>query len=363
MENRPTIQTIADRAGVSKTTVHNALHGKGRIAEERRQEILRIAKELGYRPDGLGRALATRRSMILSVILVGLQDTWPWQGPLLEGMEAAGAEVDYGLLLSSSGDSPEQERELMQRCVDRAVDGLILLPVEQNPNRDYIEQLVRQGLPVVLIGREIEGLDLDFVATDYRHGGKLVGQHLIGLGYQKIGYVGPVRPVDRPIRRIWAKQRLAGLNDALTEAGMPPATLLAPNTEQPLEWPDLGRQAVSDYLAAGGSVDAIFAFNDPIALSVMDGLKQAGLEVPGDVAVVGFDNLDIGAYHDLPLTSIEQPMHEVGTTAVELLIDRLEGGDDNRPTQRILKPPRLVVRESCGAKVRENVARCVEANL
>lgn len=337
------METIAQKLGVSRTTVHRALTNTGGISAGTRRRVSQMAEELGYRPNLLARGLRLQCSGFIGVVVTVL--TSSFYAHVLEGIESTVRQKGGSLLLACSYARPDAERELVELFLEKAIDGLIVLPSDPEANRDYFSGLAAEGIPLVFVDRLMPGVDVDSVATDNLLGGYLAGCHLVQLGRKKIAFVATV---SQERRTTSVQARLNGCNRALEESGREPATVLGPKVRDMLPEQRFAYEAVSEYLGSGGELDGVFAAHDGLAAGAMEALKEAGRQVPEEVAVVGFDDQDISAYLQPPLTTIRQPMRQIGEEACQLLFRRLAEDDGSPPRQRVSLKPTLIVRESCG---------------
>lgn len=336
---------LAKLLGVSKTTVHYAIRNTGRLSEETRKRVLKLVASTGYRPDGLARSFRRRRSETLGVVLASLTNSF--HSHLLEGVETTAREHGHTMLVACSHGRSEAERELVEVFLEKGVDGLIVVPADPIQNRSFYAGLIEQGTQVVFVDREIPGLKGELVSTDHEKGGYLEAQHLVELGRQRLVCVATRSPRHRSTS---VQERLRGIDSALREAGLKPAIVLGNDAPDFSVHEEYGYGVMRDYLAQGKrSFDAVCAVHDGLAYGVIRALTEAGLRVPKDVAVVGFDDQDPSAYFQPPLTTVRQPMREIGREAGRLLFRRLNTPETTPARQRIVLEPTLVVRESSGA--------------
>ncbi len=337
---------IARRAGVSKTTVYRALSGQGRIGEQTRRRVLDIAEEAGYRPNRLARGLRRARTGLIGVVVPGIEGQF--YARLLEGIEKALQDVDHRVLLTVS--RGEQEYELVESLLDMQVDGLIVASETDSP--DFYERLLRQRVPIVFIDREVPGLHADLVATDHFAGGVLLAEHLRDKGYRKPAFLS-VTDRPRPIGSI--EDRWCGFRSVFRNACLlhhpfiGSVRRLLPDEMVEIQaetFSELCLQALRGALEPLDSFpfDCVFAQYDHFALAMIHLLKAHGFRVPQDVGVVGFDDHDFTEYTEPPLTTIRQPLREIGMQAARRLLRRLEEPD--LPAAALRLPPRLVARRS-----------------
>ncbi len=344
--NRPRadMDMIAREVGVSKTTVYRALHNKGRIHPQTREHILRVAQELGYRPNLVARSLRIQKTSTIGLVVIGL--TGSFYSHILEGVDGVAQANQYGVLLACSYGYPDREREIIQMLLDKRVDGLIVAPADPEENRDFYEELLALQVPVVLIDRYIPSLPIDFVATNNELGGYLATRHLLQLGRRQIVFVSNG---SRERRATSVVGRFAGYQRALAECDICQTIELGPGLPDILPEEEYAYNAVSHYLDQGGTMDGVFAVNDDVAYGAIRALQSRGLRVPDDVSVVGFDNQDTARFFLPPLTTVAQPMREIGQQAASLLLERIHKGRST-PQQQVLLVPQLVVRQSCGVQ-------------
>jgi LacI family transcriptional regulator len=337
------MDAIARSIGVSKTTVHYALHNTGRISRPLRKRILDLATKLNYRPNLLARSLRSRRTATIGVVTVYLSSTY--HAKVVEGIEDAARCAGRSILLACSYADPERERNAVQLLIDKGVDGLIVAPAASEANAEYYRQLVADGIAIVFVDRRIPKLKVASVATDNVTAAHMVGEHLLRLGRRRFGIMLPALHGERPTS---VTGRVEGFNRALREAGIPPATEMGPET---LDNTSEGAYHAMQRVLAdkGAEFDAVFATNDVLAFGSIRALVERGLSVPGDIAVVGVDDHESAAFFQPALTTIRQPMREIGVEATRLLLRQIEEPESALP-QQILLEPTLIVRRSCGTK-------------
>ena len=267
------MDTIAAHLGVSKTTVHYAIRNTGRLGAETRKRVLKLVQALGYRPDGLARSFRRRRTDTLGVVMVMLNNSM--HARTLEGLESVARAQGYAILVTCSHGSPQVEREMVEVLLEKGVDGIVVTPTDPVENRDYYRALIERGVRLVLVDREIPGLNVDCVFTDNEAGGRLEAEHLVSLGRRKLLYLA-TRPPQR--RSTAVRKRLRGVNRALKEAKLRPATVLATN---PPDWAGHEHHVydvMRAYLKhATGRFDAVCAAHDDMAYGAIRALTEAHL--------------------------------------------------------------------------------------
>jgi LacI family transcriptional regulator len=328
------MKRIAGELGVSITTVSKVLNNRADISPATRSRVLAKVEELGYQRNAVARSLSLRRTHTLGIVIPDLMHSFFVE--VIAGIEPVASVRGYGLLLCSSGEDPRKERAELELLRGRQVD--VLASANASGNGDLLKQLTRQGTSLVMIDRDDHpGVKCHRVLTDDRRVGELATAHLLDLGRRAIAHIaGP------PI--VHAKRRERGWREALAAQGITPIdNWLAPGGFMEGD----GYRAMKRLLTVKPRIDAVFAANDPAAIGAMKAIWETGLRVPEDIAVVGVGDIALGDLLRVPLTTVGWSRHDQGRHAAELLLDGLDRDED--PPQRIIIPPRLIVRESSGA--------------
>lgn len=328
---RPTINDIAKRVGLSKASVSRALNGKQDVDPETRKRVLKLAAQIGYVPSAHARALSNGRSNCLGLLVPTL--TWPWILEVLRGVAEEIERSGYSLILYTTAEGETSEREFMSQVVPAgAVDGLALvIPLGM---LESIERLAKGGLPIVVVDDRGHYPDLPTVATTNIEGGRSATRHLIQRGRQRIAMLNG--PHDFGCNR----ERLEGYKSALKEADLRFDSRRVTDSD----FKEVGgASAMTRLLEADPELDAVFAANDLMAFGAMRVLRESGRRVPEDVAVVGFDDLPASAMTHPPLTTVRQPLYEMGRTAASMVMAAVRG---EPIAKRVELPTSLVVRES-----------------
>lgn len=330
---RSTIRDVAARANVSVTTASRALNGTGRMSEETRERVRAAAAELDYRPNSIARGLVQQRSFTLGLLT---NDTYGrFTLPLASGLSSAMADRGVSVFLSAGEYEPESLTLNLRAMEEKRVDGLII--TGKRIDRGLPIDLPPLGMPVVYVYAAAPEGAVSFVPDD-ENAARAAVRHLIGLGRSRIAHI--TGPEDFKAARL----RESGWRSALREAGLAPhgPAVFSAWTEAH------GFQTAHAMIDAGGVPDAIFCGNDQIARGVIDAFTLAGVRVPQDVAVVGFDNWEVFAQATRPpLTTIDMGLPGLGRSAGLALLDLIDG----KPVEPGVRetPCQLVVRESCGA--------------
>ncbi|WP_337062894.1 LacI family DNA-binding transcriptional regulator [Kineococcus sp. G2] len=323
--SRPTIRSVAERAGVSKSLVSLVLQGSPRVGEDSRRAVLAAVAELGYRPDPAARSLAERRTRTVGVVLDDLRN--PWFVDLLDGLRPALRAAGLRPVLADTRAEPDAARDLARL----RVDGLVV--VGTRDDLAAVEE-VAAAVPTVLAGtRDAVRTPVDLVADDGEAGVRLAVEHLAALGHRRIAHVAGTGAVGRLRRRAF--------EDAARAAGATAEVAHADMTE------DGGHRAALHLLRRPHRPTAVLAANDVSALGVLAAADDLGLRVPHDVSVAGYDDTALAALRRISLTSVDNRSAEVGRRAADLLLERL--ADPARPPRTLLLPPRLVPRSTTAA--------------
>jgi LacI family transcriptional regulator len=325
------MKDIAAELNVSVVTVSKVLRNHSDISAATRERVLRRMKELDYRPNLAARTLVTGRTFMIGLIVPDL--VHPFFGEIARTLSQTIRAKGYNLVIASSEGDPELERHEIDSLMARQVDAIILASAQTG------EVVFKYRTPIVLIDRQIPGVAANFVGVNDEMVGYLATQHLIECGYRRIAHIhGPeLSP---------GIQRFAGYRRALKEAGraVVPEYVVA-SGEKDLE----GCEAMNQLLAVDPRPDAVFAFNDPVAISALKAVFQAGLRVPQDVALIGAGNFRHADLLRVPLSTVDQANTAIGEQAARLALKAIESKTKTAP-KSILLDPALIVRESSRAR-------------
>lgn len=328
-----TIYDIAEKAGVSIATVSRVLNGSDRVSPDSRKAVLHAAELLDYQPHLSARNLARRKSEVVSAVIPMMTNLF--FGEVLRGLQDRLIESEYQLIVHSARTLDEVDSQL-ERALNRGQsDGVLLFstPIENG----RIEQLSQASVPVVLV--DSFHPELDSVTTDNRLGGEMATQHLMSLGCKRIALV-MANPRSRP-----SVDRRDGYFQALQTAGLQASSEFVVSSEDPLNHgysEQAGRQAMETLLTRGHTPDGVFATSDVQALGVIRAIQDAGLCVPGDIRVIGFDDIVVSRY--VGLSTMRQPRYEIGSTAIDKLMARIN--QSSRPVSHTLFSPDLIERQT-----------------
>jgi DNA-binding LacI/PurR family transcriptional regulator len=333
------IKDIARAAGVSHSTVSRALSDSSLVKAETKSRIQRLAQEMGYSPDARARSLVMGQTRTVGVVVTTITD--PFIAEVVQGIESTAHDQGYNVLLSNSHAEPEREIAAVEMLRSKRVDAVIV--TSSRVGALYLDHLERIGVPIVLINSHSEqgGRYTYSIGVDNQHGGHCATAHLIQLGHRRIAYVS--RPSDFKSDH----ERLAGYRQALDEVGIPfVPSLVVPGTGRP----GSGERALSVLMGLDEPPTAIFCYNDMTAIGLLRAAREAGLSVPKDLAVVGFDDILLASYVCPPLTTVAQPKIEMGQRAMEMAFALIKSKDPaDEGISDIVVKGQLIVRESSAA--------------
>lgn len=329
-----TIDDVSKRAGVSRSTVSRVVADNGYVSEEKRRAIQKAIAELGYRPNTLAQALRSNRSNMIGAVVVDVGT--PYFANMVYGLQRATRKAGKALLVSSGYADQDEEARAIIELVDRACDGIVLYL--ERPLRPDVAEILRQArIPVVTIGRKDDAVARGAVTLDNFGGARAAMNFLIEQGHRRIVHLSGQADFGDTVAR------LEGIAAALAEHGMSMADITVVNG---IFHQDFGYSATMDLLDQGHDFTAIFAADDDMAAGVLLALRHAGKAVPDDVSVIGFDDAFHARHLWPPLTTIRQPIDEIGETAADLLLKLL--GEPGPGTLQNIIGTALVVRDSVG---------------
>ena len=324
------IKDIAKVASVSHSTVSRALQNSPLVNRATREKIRRIADQMDYRASAVARSLATMKTKAVGVVVTTIAD--PFAAAVVGGIEDAANDHGYSVVLANSHTDPEREMKVVRSFEERRVDGIIV--TSSRVGALYVPLLSRMRVPIVLINNQHPSEFAHSVMIANLEASHEAVRHLIRLGHRRVAYLG-----DRNGHQS-DTERFAGYRQALDEADIPFLPELVAHGDGK---PEGGMQAMSRLLALAEPPTAVFCYNDMSALGALRRIRESGLRVPADISLVGFDDLHIAQFTEPPLTTVRQPMRQMGRLAMETLIHLLQG---SQSAQSIKVPGELVVRSS-----------------
>ncbi len=333
---RPTLEAVAARAGVGRGTVSRVINGSPKVSPEAREAVRQAIDELGYVPNRAARTLVTRRTDTVALFVSESEERVfgePYFAGIIRGISAGLSGTGLQLLLAIARSAEDHER-FGHYLTGQHVDGVLLISLHGgDPLPRHLEE---RGVPAVLGGAPVGVDPVSCVDADNRGGSRAAVEHLIGLGRRRIATI--TGPQDMRV----GVDRLSGYSDALSAAGLGELVAIGDFSEES------GERGMRELLAREASLDAVFAASDPMAMGAMRVLKEHGRRIPGDVAVVGFDDSPTARHTDPPLTSVHQPLEAMGREMARLLVARIRGEPITQ--SMVILDTHLVARESSFAQ-------------
>ncbi len=328
------IKDVAEIAGVSTATVSRVLSDKPHVRSEVRDHVLAVVEELNYSPNRIARSLRAQKSNIIGLIVSDIQN--PFFTQISRAVEDAAYKQGMSTFLCNTDEDPGKEAMYLKLMRDERVSGIILSPTQKTSNNSI--EITNSHLPVIVIDRRVRNVEIDSVLIDNVESAYKIIDHLIRHGFQRIGALfGSGSATGR--------ERCEGYLKALEDHGLKPSHELALFVEaREAE----GYKATRELLKLSIPPDAIFTSNGLVSTGAFRALRESALKIPEQIAFATFDETPWSTLVDPPLTVIEQPTYDIGRTAVELLVKRIQ--DPTRSTREVILKSRLIVRQSCGCR-------------
>lgn len=338
-----TLTDIAATLGVAPMTVSRVVNRNGYVSDETREKVLQAVKTMNYRPNGVARNLKRQRTETVGLVLGDISN--PYSAELANAVRERLWSSGYNLFICISEHSATEDITAFESLVDHNVDGIIVATRSNEEGDEHLRDIVDSNMPVVVIGRDFQYEGVDHVAADNLTGGYEATQHLIDLGHRRIGFIGA------DIKNRGSLKRLQGYLNALKTHDIEVDERLVTGRKEAISGvpgystEKMGYEGMKRLLSLPNPPTAVFARNDFTAIGAMTAIKEAGLGIPADIAIVGFDDIPMAMHTSPPLTTVRQPMRLQGQLAAEMLLRRI--GDEETPErkERILNCE-LIIRES-----------------
>jgi LacI family transcriptional regulator len=327
-----TIKDIARAAKVSTNTVSRALNNKPDVSPKTREKVLEIARKLNYSPNYLAKSLISGQTRTVGAIVT--DNTNPFYARIIKGIEDTARARGYVMILCNSNENNADELEAIQVLQEKRVDGILMTPVQRDMR--YLDLLRRFDKPIVFFNRHPDDAAVDYVINDNQLGARLATERLIAIGRRNLVYLSGPETISS------VRERLEGCRAAMRTAGLSSDSLRVEPTDLMMED---GHRVMRRLIDAASPVDGVLAYSDLLAVGAMRAILEAGMRIPADVALVGYDDIEFAPMLEVPLTTVRQPRYRIGEQAANLLIDRLEGSRPEEPVRIVLKPE-LVLRSS-----------------
>jgi DNA-binding LacI/PurR family transcriptional regulator len=328
---KPTIYDVAQAAGVSIATVSKVINETGRISDKTRKHVFSVMEQLNYQPSMVASALTGKSTYTIGLTLPDLAN--PFFAEIARSVEDRGHEYGFSVFICSTDNDPDKEVKYLSLLTQKRVDGIISATRIQNDQ--FLRKLIQQNIPIALITGEMPTLAVDTVMVDDNLGGFQAGNHLVELGHERIAIL--VEDMDNMSNR----ERIRGCKQAIANAGIHFEEQLITTGGFTVE---SGQTAMKQLLLLENRPTAVFACNDLLAIGAIRAAREAGMQLPDDLSVVGFDNTILATLIDPPLTTIAQPIQEIGRRAVDLLVQEIKGEKVHK--QRVVLMPELLLRKS-----------------
>lgn len=334
--NRPTIKDVARLSGLSLSTVSLVINKRGYVSRETREKVLKVVNDLSYHPTRSARGLASKTSGNLGFILSDYHFSQAEQfyTKIFLGTEFEARNHNYYILLTTVGKTFNAKNEVPRFLLERNVDGVIIAGKVTGKLIDYIDAL---GIPIVLVDYDSKKRGHSTVVTDNRAGARMAMEHLLDLGHRSVAFI--AGDIEHPS----IAERFGGFQDVLHEHNIIPDEQLIV-VDQPTLWGSDGAEAIDKILQRGKLPTAVFAANDSMAIGCVKLLRERGLKIPADVAVVGFDDLEMSSHLEPPLTTVRVLKEEMGKLAVLRLVEMIRS--KSRAMVNTHVPVELVIRAS-----------------
>jgi len=333
----PTIREVAQKAGVAPITVSRVINDSGYVSEGTRQKVQAAIDELGYVPNMLGPSLRFQQTMTLAVVITDI--TNPFWTTVTRGVEDVAQANGYSTILCNTDESEAKQDQYVQMLMRRRIDGILLVPACSEA--ESIDLIQKQGIPVVVMDRQVPGVKVDIVRADSEGGAYKLTQHLLSLGHVHIAMLAGPESVST------AADRVQGYQRALKDAGYP-------ESAKQVYWGEFtqesGYRLAIEAIARTPRPTAIFSANNFLALGAMQLFNTKGIRVPEDIAVVTFDDIPLNLVANPFMTAAIQPAREMGQQATQILLERIKGEKDNG-AQHLVLPTEIIIRASSGERL------------
>jgi LacI family transcriptional regulator len=326
-----TMKQVAEKAGVSTSTVSHVINNTRVVSDDVRERVLAVIAEMRYIPSAVARSLKNDKTHTIGMMIPNNSN--PYFAELIQGIEDASFKLGYNIILCNAYDDAKKQAAYLRVLMEKRIDGLIL--VASGDDEELSEILRDMPMPKVVVDREVRGVDADFIEADHERGGYLATRYLASLGHRDIACV------SGPIHLPPSRDRVHGYQRALSELGLPFNSHFLLHSDFTSEG---GYTAFKHLLGLQHRPTAVFAGNDLMAFGGMCAANEAGVRVPDDLSVIGYDDIALASYSTPRLTTMSQPKYEMGETIARALVERIQGG--HGPVRREMFTPVLVERQS-----------------
>ncbi|BCB05198.1 LacI family DNA-binding transcriptional regulator [Bacillus sp. KH172YL63] len=332
-----TIADVAQHAGVSKSTVSQYLnHRYEYMREETKNRIEESIKTLEYRPNIVARSLKQKSTTTIGVIVANILHTFSTQ--VIRAIEDTCQDADFHTIVCNADDNPEKERKYIEMLRAKQVDGIILLPTGDNVN--LYNEMLKEGYPIVFVDRTVPDVEIPSMLLDNEKASGIGVQHLIDMGYKKIGIITNV------IRNVTPRmERINGYKNTMTANGLDVRDDYIKSREV-----NRIKEGVHELLSLNDPPEAILAGNDLTLIEILKYVKENHMKIPEDIAIIGIDDVSFASFYEPGLTIVAQPTFEIGKKAAEFLLNTIQKKEDQEKGLVVRFDPKLIIRESCKRK-------------
>ncbi len=331
MSKRITMADVAREAGVSLMTVSRVINNKGEVNTTTRKHVLAIVEQLGYRPSSIARGLATHHTRTLGLVVPDIANSF--FAELARGAEHAAYAQEYNVFLCNTNEDQKRELAVLQSLEEQRVDGVLLC--SSRLEEPVLREAIASHAAVVLFNRSLSGDNVGAVVIDDVYGGQIATQHLLRTGHQTVGFLAG------PATSFSGRLRTQGYQQAMAQAGAGDVTAWISYCSPTVTG---GREAALDLLNRQSMLTALFCYNDLVAVGALQACAESGRNIPGDIAVVGFDDIPLAALVTPTLTTCRLPRYELGRQSMQLLLECITGCAEE--CNRLVVRPELVIRAS-----------------
>jgi LacI family transcriptional regulator len=329
-----TMKQVAEKAKVSTTTVSHVINNTRVVSEDARERVLSVIQELRYIPSAVARSLKNDKTHTLGMIIPNNSN--PYFAEVIQGIEDESFKLGYNIILCNSYDDPKKQAAYTRVLMEKRIDGLIL--VASGSDEELNQLLSDEGIPKVLVDREVPGVAADFIEADHEQGGYLATKYLLDLGHTRIACV------SGPKTLLPSSDRVHGYWRALKEAGIDLRDDFLAHSDFTSQG---GFAAFQQLLALAQRPTAIFASNDLMAIGGLCAAHEAGVRIPQELSVIGYDDIALASFSTPPLTTIAQPKHEIGVLTAQVMVKRIQNA--KLPLRHELLETKLIVRQTTAA--------------
>ena len=338
-----TLSDIAATLGVAPMTVSRVVNGNGYVSYETRERVLQAVKTMNYRPNGVARNLKRQRTETVGLVLGDISN--PYSAELANAVRERLWSSGYNLFICISEHSATEDITAFESLVDHNVDGIIVATRSNAEGDEHLRDIVDSHMPVVVIGRDFRCDGVDYVSADNLTGGFEATQHLIDLGHRRIGFIGADMKNRGSLKRLQGYLNALKAHDIEVDERLVTGRKEAVSGVPGYSTEKMGYEGMKRLLSLPKPPTAVFARNDFTAIGAMTAIKEAGLSIPKDIAIVGFDDIPMATHTSPPLTTVRQPMRLQGQLAAEMLLRRIGDDEVQKRHERILNCE-LIIRES-----------------